>query len=142
MGGYGPWARKARLQHVEPPFHVIESMLTLRIHLDDVLADNAPLLIAPGSHRLGKVPGSEIETVVATCGTRACLAASGDIWAYATAIVHISAAHSMTTPAFEPTGACCRSTSARTAFLLRSLGAAFRVHAASPTTWRGDAVPS
>ena len=67
-------------------------MLTLRMHLDDVLADNAPLLIAPGSHRLGKVPGSEIETVVATCGTRACLAASGDIWAYATAIVHISAA--------------------------------------------------
>ena len=92
MGGYGPWARKARLQHVEPPFHVIESMLTLRMHLDDVPADNAPLLIAPGSHRLGKVPGSEIETVVATCGTRACVAASGDIWAYATAIVHASAA--------------------------------------------------
>jgi hypothetical protein len=31
-------------------------MVTLRIHLDDTPAANAPLLIAPGSHALGKVP--------------------------------------------------------------------------------------
>lgn len=92
MPGYDPWSRKAGLQHVEPPFALIEAMLTLRIHLDDVPADNAPLLIAPGSHRLGRVPEQEIETLVRRCGSRSCLAAAGDVWVYATAIVHASAA--------------------------------------------------
>ncbi len=90
--GYGPWSRKAGLQHVEPPFALIEAMLTIRIHLDDVPPTNAPLLIAPGSHRLGRIPEQMIEAVVARCGARACLAAAGDLWAYATPILHASAA--------------------------------------------------
>lgn len=67
-------------------------MVTLRVHLDDVPADNAPLLIAPGSHRLGLVSEPEIDAAVARCGTHACLAARGDVWAYATPILHASAA--------------------------------------------------
>lgn len=69
-------------------------MVTLRIHLDDVPADNAPLLIAPGSHRQGRVAERVIEAVVARCGVQACLADAGDVWAYATAIVHASASAS------------------------------------------------
>lgn len=42
MPGYGPWSLKAGLQHVEPPFDVIESMLTLRIHLDDTRSRTRP----------------------------------------------------------------------------------------------------
>jgi hypothetical protein len=94
--GFGPWSRKAGLQHVEPPFALIEAMLTLRIHIDDVPADNAPLLIAPGSHRLGRVPETEIDAIVERCGTRACLASAGDVWAYATAILHASRAATRT----------------------------------------------
>lgn len=90
--GYGPWSVKAGIQHVEPPFAVIEAMVTLRIHLDDVPADNAPLLIAPGSHRLGRIVEGAIEAVVDRCGTVACLAAIGDVWAYATPILHASTA--------------------------------------------------
>lgn len=90
--GYGPWSVKAGMPHVEPPFALIERMLTMRVHLDPVPADNAPLLIAPGSHRLGRLAEEAIEAVVARCGTRACLAAPGDIWLYATPILHASAA--------------------------------------------------
>jgi len=90
--GYGPWSLKAGLHHVEPPFAVIEAMLTLRIHLDDVPADNAPLLVAPGSHRLGRVPEAAIAAIVARCGSIACLARRGDVWAYATPILHASTA--------------------------------------------------
>jgi len=90
--GYGPWSVKAGLQHVEPPFSVIDKMVTLRIHLDAVPADNAPLLIAPGSHRLGKLPEAELAEAVAQCGSAECLAESSDIWIYATSIVHASAA--------------------------------------------------
>lgn len=92
--GYGPWTTKQGILHVAPPFAVIEGMVTLRIHLDDVPADNAPLLIAPGSHRLGIVSEREIDAAVARCGTHASLAERGDIWAYATPILHASAAAS------------------------------------------------
>lgn len=90
--GYGTWSRKQGILHVEPPFAVIEAMATLRVHLDPVPADNAPLLVAPGSHRLGRLPESRIADVVARCGTAVCLADRGDIWVHATAIVHASAA--------------------------------------------------
>ena len=90
--GYGPWTVKQAILHVAPPFAVIAGMATLRIHLDDVPADNAPLLIAPGSHRLGVVPEREIDAAVARHGTCACLAQRGDVWAYATPILHASPA--------------------------------------------------
>lgn len=92
LPGWGPWSTKAGIEHVEPPFAIIERMVTLRIHLDPVPLDNAPLLIAPGSHRLGRIPEREIDSVVARCGTVTCLAERGDVWVYATPIVHASAA--------------------------------------------------
>ena len=88
--GFGPWSRKAGLQHVAPPFDLLERMLTVRIHLDQVTAENAPLMIATGSHRLGRVPVGEIEAVVGQCATIACLADPGDVWLYSTPILHAS----------------------------------------------------
>jgi ectoine hydroxylase-related dioxygenase (phytanoyl-CoA dioxygenase family) len=92
MPSVGPWSIKAGMQHVEPPFAVIEDMVTLRIHLDDVPENNAPLLIAPGSHRLGRVAETDLAQVVDRLGERTCLASRGDVWAYATPIVHASSA--------------------------------------------------
>lgn len=92
IAGYGPWTTKAGIQHVEPPFDVIARLVTLRVHLDDVPANNAPLLIAPGSHRLGRIPESAIAGAVEQCGVTACLARRGDVWVYATSILHASAA--------------------------------------------------
>lgn len=67
-------------------------MVTLRIHLDPVPADNAPLMVAPGSHRLGRIAAPDIRAIVERCGTAACLAERGDVWSYATPILHASAA--------------------------------------------------
>lgn len=92
--GYGPWSLKASLHHVAPPFEVLAGMATLRVHLDAVDEDNAPLLIVPGSHRLGRLPEGAIPAVVDRLGVVACLAQRGDIWAYATPIVHASKAAS------------------------------------------------
>lgn len=78
------------MPHVAPPIDLLERMLTIRIHLDDVSTDNAPLLIAPGSHRLGRIAEDEIASVVQRCGVRECLAAAGDVWLYATPILHAS----------------------------------------------------
>jgi hypothetical protein len=76
--GFGPWTTKQGLQHVAPPMTVLDGMATLRLHLDDVPADNAPLLIAPGSHLMGSIAEADVPDVVARCGTHACLAERGD----------------------------------------------------------------
>jgi hypothetical protein len=90
--GFGPWSRKSGVDHVEPPFEYIERMITLRAHLDTCGSDNAPLMIAPGSHRLGRIPAKEVESIVSRCKPVACLADAGDIWCYASAILHASKA--------------------------------------------------
>jgi ectoine hydroxylase-related dioxygenase (phytanoyl-CoA dioxygenase family) len=76
--------------HVAPPFEILASMVTLRVHLDDVPHSNAPLLIAPGSHVLGRVPVEGIDAAVRKCGIRVCWAQAGDIWLYSTPILHAS----------------------------------------------------
>ena len=90
--GFGPWTVKRGIPHVAPPVDLLERMLTIRIHLDDVPADNAPLLVAPGSHRLGRIAEDEIAGIVQECGIRECLAEAGDVWLYATPILHASEA--------------------------------------------------
>ncbi len=90
--GFGPWTNKRGLTHVEPPFRIIERMLTLRAHLDPVPEDNAPLLIAPGSHRAGRVPVGTIKRTVAQLGIVSCVADAGDVWVYRTPILHASRA--------------------------------------------------
>ncbi len=92
VAGFGPWTVKSGLVHVAPPFAVLARMVTLRVHLDDVPRDNAPLLIAPGSHRMGVIREDRIGSVVAQCGVHRCTARAGDIWAYATPILHASEA--------------------------------------------------
>jgi ectoine hydroxylase-related dioxygenase (phytanoyl-CoA dioxygenase family) len=95
--GFGPWTVKGGMHHVAPPFELLARMVTLRAHLDDVPSTNAPLLIAPGSHTLGRISVSDVSEVVERCGTRACLAEAGDVWLYATPILHASEAASAPT---------------------------------------------
>lgn len=92
--GFGPWTTKKGATHVAPPFEILADMVTLRVHLDDVSTDNAPLLVAPGSHRFGRIPESDIAEIVARCGMAMCEAAAGDVWIYATPILHASKASS------------------------------------------------
>jgi len=90
--GFGPWTVKAGLVQVEPPFAILDRMVTIRVHLDGVDATNAPLRIVPGSHRLGRLPEASIRQLVEDRGERECLANPGDVWLYATPIVHGSRA--------------------------------------------------
>jgi hypothetical protein len=90
VDGFGPWTVKSGMVHVEPPFELLADMLTIRVHLDAVPVTNAPLLVAPGSHRRGRIPTPDIPDVVRDCGTFPCLADEGDVWLYATPILHAS----------------------------------------------------
>lgn len=57
---------KAGIPHMEAPESVLENMLTLRLHLDDVDDSNGPLLVVPGSHHSGKqvVEGKTITKIL------------------------------------------------------------------------------
>jgi ectoine hydroxylase-related dioxygenase (phytanoyl-CoA dioxygenase family) len=90
MAGYGPWTIKAGLQHVAPPFPVMERMVTVRIHLDDVPECNAPLLVALGSHSKGLIAEQNVADVVSFSTILRCLAVRGDVWLYSTPILHAS----------------------------------------------------
>ncbi len=92
VSGFGPWTMKNGMHHVAPPFELLARMVTLRVHLDDVPATNAPLLISPGSHTVGKIPVERVRGVVDRYGIRTCLADKGDVWLYATPILHASEA--------------------------------------------------
>ncbi|HZT83435.1 MAG TPA: phytanoyl-CoA dioxygenase family protein [Gemmataceae bacterium] len=51
---FGKPTTKAGVPHAEAPRELLEAMLTARVHLDDVTAENGPLKVVPGSHRTGK----------------------------------------------------------------------------------------
>ena len=88
--GFGPWTVKQGVHHIAPPLELLSRMITLRVHLDDVGADNAPLKIAAGSHLLGRIAEKDVEAAVCNCRIETCLAAAGDVWVYATPILHAS----------------------------------------------------
>ncbi len=89
--GFTRWSVKRGVDHVSPPWPILAAMRTLRVHLDPAAADNGVLLVAPGSHRLGIIAERDIDRHVARLGMRDCPAEAGDVWAYATPILHASA---------------------------------------------------
>jgi len=100
--GFGAWTVKAGLPHAAPPWAVLERMVGLRVHLDPVRPENAPLLVAPGSHRLGRVPVDEVAAAAERCGTAVCEAEAGDVWLYPTPILHASKAATVPATPREP----------------------------------------
>ncbi len=53
---YGPWSTKENVIHVQPPVHIMQSMLSCRIHLSPCQANDGPLRVIAGSHRKGYIP--------------------------------------------------------------------------------------
>jgi ectoine hydroxylase-related dioxygenase (phytanoyl-CoA dioxygenase family) len=83
---------KARVRHVQPPLRVLEAMLTARIHLDDCLEDNGPLLVLPGSHRHGILSPDDIQDWRAKVPPVACPARAGDVLLMRPLLLHASSA--------------------------------------------------
>ena len=71
------------MPHVEAPPAILEQMVTMRIHLDDVTEENGPLRVQPGSHRLS------IENIV---GAGQCILANrGDVLLMRPLLLHSAA---------------------------------------------------
>lgn len=74
---------KSGVDHVEASEQILESMLTLRIHLDRVTEENGPLEVAVGSHLNGK-QSSEVHE------SKKILVNAGDVLAMRPMLSHMS----------------------------------------------------
>ncbi len=84
QGLYSQPRMRIGVPHTEPPLEVLQSMLTLRFHLDDMTPENGPLEVLPGSHQTGK--NFKIETfdpLQIHCQ-------AGDVLAMSSLLVHCS----------------------------------------------------
>ena len=63
--GWGAWSVKENTLHVQPPLAVLESMVTIRVHLDSTPKENGCLKVIPNSHKLGILNSEQINEVVA-----------------------------------------------------------------------------
>ncbi|WP_142685337.1 phytanoyl-CoA dioxygenase family protein [Chitinophaga polysaccharea] len=61
VSGYGPWTVKPGQYAVQPPISILESIYTLRIHLDDTNEQNGALKVLPGSHARGIQRANDID---------------------------------------------------------------------------------
>ena len=88
--GFGPWSEKEGVPHVQPPTELLERMLAVRVHLDDCGADNGPVRVLPGSHRVGRLSAAAIEHWRAARDAVDCLAERGAILAFRPLLLHAS----------------------------------------------------
>jgi len=82
--GFGPWSSKGRVDHVRAPKSVLDSMVTLRLHLDDTPATNGPLQAISGSHRTDELPADNVNQA------RIIEANAGDVLVMRPRVLHAS----------------------------------------------------
>ena len=88
--GYGPWSIKEGIQHVQPPSHILEGMVSVRLHLDDCLSSNGALRVIEGSHRLGKLDQTLVSNFVENRLIRTCEVNKGGVLLMSPLTIHAS----------------------------------------------------
>ncbi|MCH9647285.1 MAG: phytanoyl-CoA dioxygenase family protein [Deltaproteobacteria bacterium] len=88
--GFGPWSTKEGIPHVQAPTEILDSMVALRLHLDDCPANNGALRVIPGSHRLGRLPHESISRLRQGDRETLCEASAGDVWLMKPLLFHAS----------------------------------------------------
>lgn len=92
VDGWDNWSTKAGVAHVQPPYQILVHMITLRLHLDDCDADNGPLKVLPGTHRLGRIAAPKIQELRGAIPVQVCVAEKGSALAMKPLLLHASSA--------------------------------------------------
>lgn len=88
--GFGPWSVKEGVVHVQPPSHILETILTARIHLDDCGAENGALKVIAGSHRRGILNPEQITHCHQTQPSTMCIVRAGGVLLMRPLLLHAS----------------------------------------------------
>jgi ectoine hydroxylase-related dioxygenase (phytanoyl-CoA dioxygenase family) len=84
------WSEKEDVLYVQPPLSVLESLVAVRVHLDECGPGAGPLRVVPGSHRHGRLSGSEARHHRQTNGEFECFAKRGDALLMRPLLLHAS----------------------------------------------------
>lgn len=84
------WSEKDGLLFVQPPVFVLESLVALRLHIDDCHADDGALKVVPGSHMHGRLTESDRTALRAQHGEVLCPVEAGGGMAMRPLLVHAS----------------------------------------------------
>ncbi len=88
--GFGPWSEKEGVAHVQPPANVLQQMVAIRVHLDDMPRENGVLKVIPGSQQFGRLSDAEIRNVVERGPVVACPMIQGWAMAMSPLLLHAS----------------------------------------------------
>jgi len=90
LPGFANWTVKNGQHHVEPPAGLLETLFSLRVHLDDNDAENGALKVIPGSHRLSRLSDKDVRRVVASESSAICEVSAGGVVAMKALTIHAS----------------------------------------------------
>ena len=90
VAGWGPWSVKAGIDYAHAPARSLDTIVALRVHLDDSTADNGPLRVLPASHRQGVLSDSEIHKLATSTKPRDCTVGRGGVIVMRPLLVHAS----------------------------------------------------
>lgn len=84
------WSEKDGLLFVQPPLSVLESLVALRLHIDDCSVDDGALKVVPGSHTRGRLPEANKAQLRAQLGEMLCPVDAGNGMALRPLLLHAS----------------------------------------------------
>jgi ectoine hydroxylase-related dioxygenase (phytanoyl-CoA dioxygenase family) len=87
---WGPWTEKGGRLHAIAPAAALQSVIALRVHLDDSFADNGPLRVLPGTHRLGRLQDDRIAVAARETDPVECVVHAGGVIAMRPLLLHAS----------------------------------------------------
>jgi ectoine hydroxylase-related dioxygenase (phytanoyl-CoA dioxygenase family) len=88
--GFTGWSIKDETPHVHPPREVLESMVTVRLHLDNCDESNGALKVLPETHCHGKLGAADISKWTAKSEPVVCELSKGDILLMRPLVLHAS----------------------------------------------------
>jgi len=95
---WGPWSCKGGVLHAIAPASALETVVALRVHLDDSTHTNGPLRVLPRTHSAGVLPHVQIERLAGAITPVECTAEKGGIVAMSPLLVHASSKAKDTQP--------------------------------------------
>ncbi len=90
VSGFSAWSQKNSVCRVRPPKTVLQSMLTLRILLDDCDATDGPMELVEASHLLGILESAKRREVAETGQRVVCSGLRGEVLGMRPLVVHRS----------------------------------------------------
>jgi len=90
LDGWGPWSIKDEVHHVQPPIAVLNSMVTIRIHIDPSDENNGCLKVIPGSYKRGILKQKDIDELVLNARAVPCIVEASDAVIMRPHILHSS----------------------------------------------------